>query len=413
MRLQAIFILCGVIVFIVSTVFASVLSFMYNVNPTFIFIFLIVQSTLIFVVTVLFFQRYYRYVIGAIIKALRRDYSYDAEIEKAHDAAEILATIRKQQAELDTKMVFDRDAFEPLIQGLNNMRGILAEKRDMNEKIRKEAHNIRAYLGSNLKLFDKVKAIGLEIKNTSKGINSEAQNVLADAKKQTEVAVQGVKSVGREIRSISELKESVMHSTTLISELMEMSKRIKMFVVTIAEIAKRTNLLALNAGIEAARAGEAGKSFSVVAEEIKGLSMNSNKSAEEVTQILSEIQVRTSEVIEMIKTTEKIEDNIRTFYKAGDTFIEIVKDVKHIEKLIGNITSYTEEHFTDSDLLYKIITDVSKRVEDYNKVVDKMEAELDGLVQTNTSMSGAIENVINSIEGMSGKGGRKGQQDGK
>jgi methyl-accepting chemotaxis protein len=408
MRMQMIFIVCGVMVFIVSTIFAAILAFMYNIDPKFVFIFLIVESTLIFVVTALFFQRYYRYIIGAITKALGRDYTYDPEIEKARDAVDILRIIKKQQAELDTKLVFEKGVFEPLILGLNSIRAIMGEKNEINEKIRKEARNIRSYMGSNLKNFDKVRAIGLEIKNTSKGINIEAQNVLVDAKKQTEVAVLGVKAVGKEIRSISELKESVLHSTTLISELMEMSKRIKMFVLTIAEIAKRTNLLALNAGIEAARAGEAGKSFSVVAEEIKGLSMNSNKSAEEVTQILSEIQVRTTEVIEMIKTTEKIEDNIRTFYKAGDTFIEIVKDVKHIEKLIGNITSYTEEHFTDSDLLYKIITDVSKKVEDYNKVVDRMEAELDGLAQTNTSMSGALDNVINSIEAMSGKGPERG-----
>ncbi len=210
--------------------------------------------------------------------------------------------------------------------------------------------------------------------------------------------MKGAKIIGKEISSISELKESLTQSTKLISELMEMSKRIKGFVISIAEIAKKTNLLALNAGIEAARAGETGKSFSVVAEEIKELSMNSNKSAEEITQILQEIQIRTSEVIEMIKTTERIEENIKTFYNTGDTFIEIVKEVKSIEKLINNITQYTDDHYTDSELLFSIILEIKRKVEDYQKIVDKMSIEINDLNQIDYKINSDLKNIATIIK---------------
>ena len=67
------------------------------------------------------------------------------------------------------------------------------------------------------------------------------------------------------------------------------AEQIKSAADIITDIASETNLLALNASIEAARAGDAGKGFSVVAEQIKILSEQSNTAAQQIAKIISNL----------------------------------------------------------------------------------------------------------------------------
>ncbi|HDQ25197.1 MAG TPA: hypothetical protein ENN43_00425 [bacterium] len=408
MRLQFIFVMCGVVIFILSSFFAAFLAYRYAIAPGFIFVFLLAEAVAVFLVTAFFLKKYYSHIIKAVSAALRRDYTFDDEIKRDREAGDVIEQIRAGQELLDSKVILEREDITRLLDRLFDIKKAAEEKAYSGERLKTEAGNIDKYLESTLKLFDRIKAISIEIKNTSRSIDVETQKVMKDAKQQSNMATQGVKAIGKEIQGITELKQSLVSSARLIEELLEMSKSIKKFVVRIAEMAKKTNLLALNAGIEAARAGEAGKSFSVVAEEIKTLAANSNQSAGEITDVLHAIQERTAEVIEMIRVTERIEDNIKTFYRTGDIFIDIVKEVKSIEKIIKCITGFTEDHFTDSELLYRIIMDVSKKVDDYRKIVSRIDAGAEEIMKSSFELNARLEEARISVEVVSENKKREG-----
>lgn len=104
-----------------------------------------------------------------------------------------------------------------------------------------------------------------------------------------EKADSGRAVVDETIQALAEIQRSVDQSFDAMKRLSENSGKIESIVGVINDITKRTNLLALNASIIAAQAGEYGKSFGVVADEIRNLSLQTGQSTGEITGIIEEI----------------------------------------------------------------------------------------------------------------------------
>jgi methyl-accepting chemotaxis protein len=162
------------------------------------------------------------------------------------------------------------------------------------------------------------------------------------------------------IASLAEIQNSVELSYAGIKRLAENSSRIEGIVGVINDITKRTNLLALNASIIAAQAGEYGKSFGVVADEIRNLSLQTGQSTGEITGIIEEIMTESRQAASNVTLTKDlVQKGVMLGKETGDSLKVILDSSNQAMDMTHQIRISTEEQTRSVQMVTKSIEDVS------------------------------------------------------
>lgn len=90
--------------------------------------------------------------------------------------------------------------------------------------------------------------------------------------------------------TMTQVRQSGVAVTSKLELLSEKAANISQVVVTMGKVADQTNLISLNAAIEAEKAGESGRGFAVVAAEIQRLADQTAVAAEDIEQVVREMQ---------------------------------------------------------------------------------------------------------------------------
>ena len=137
-----------------------------------------------------------------------------------------------------------------------------------------------------------------------------------------------------QITALLELVETLTQHVTGFAAAME---QVRACSVDIEQIAETTNILALNATIEAMRAGEAGRTFAVVANEVKGLAADTRRATVEITRTIDTLGLEAQQVI------ERIEGGARASGEAKSSVARIEETIIGVAQLVEEVDRQNDQ----------------------------------------------------------------------
>lgn len=161
-------------------------------------------------------------------------------------------------------------------------------------------------------------------------------------------------------------KEIICRMVSSMNDIYEASREIQNILKDINDIAFQTNILSLNAAVEAARAGSAGKGFSVVAQEVRNLSVKCTEAADNTTSLIEntlkavdkgqKLADETQNSIEQISkialdTTRVVKKINVASNQQAISVSEISKGISSISEIVNNFTATAEETASSSEEL--------------------------------------------------------------
>ena len=228
-----------------------------------------------------------------------------------------------------------------------------------------------------------------EMAATVTEVSKSAVNASMQADTANQATENGHSVVNQTITSINNLAGDVEQVGEVIKGLASDSEKIGTVIDVIKNIAEQTNLLALNAAIEAARAGEQGRGFAVVADEVRTLANRTQKSTEEINQMIEHLQSGTQAAVDvMTKGRERAHASVEQASEAGEALTNIQSAVQLISDMNAQIATAAEEQSA-------VAQEINRNVISINQATEQTYEGTQDTSQSSAELTGLAENLKN------------------
>jgi len=263
-----------------------------------------------------------------------------------------------------------------------NLRGLVREIEDSSVQVAAAAEELTA---NSEQAAEAATQVAVTIRHTASGVGqqvealdkavAEVEEMVSGAEQEVdkinqakalagnavEAVASGNAAVTMAIDQMKRIRQTVVESASVVSELGERSKEIGAIVATISGIAGQTNLLALNAAIEAARAGEQGRGFAVVAEEVRKLAEQSQEAAKQIAILIGDVQSKTANAVEAMKEgTQAVKQGELVVGDAGKAFQAIDAQVQEVAVLTREAVGGVNKVAANSQKVLVMMSDNKK-----------------------------------------------------
>lgn len=305
-----------------------------------------------------------------------------------------------------------RDALDEIGRDISRVISVLSEKiQDLSKSIEEANASIEEIASGTSEISSTMESISQnsengdqsieqiiramnDLSNTVGSVAHKADSVASLAQEANNFATSGVGFAKKSSNSMNEIITSAGHVDLIIKDINVQMGEIGKIVNLISDIASQTNLLSLNAAIEAARAGDAGRGFAVVAAEVKSLSHDSRKSANDISEMIDKLQTKAK------SAGDAMESSLRVVHEGNDSLSEMVVSFNQIAEKIGDINRYTMDVATASEEQAASVEEITASMQDIASFTHKTSEEVTmtsaAITQTSASLV-QITQVVSEI----------------
>ena len=231
-----------------------------------------------------------------------------------------------------------------------------------------------------------------EVRRTAEQSSERAQMVSEMAGNSLTLADGGLQAVKNAEDGMLSLKDQVRQIAETILALSEQTQQIGEIIATVNDIADQSNLLALNAAMEAARAGEAGKSFAVVAGEVRNLAEQSRQATRQVSGILGDIQKAANTAVMVTEQgTRRAEHGLSLAQTTAGAIRTMREQIQQVTQAAQQIAASARQQLAGMDQITHAMSDINqgakqsqtgmRQVEQAVLDLDKLAGQLSLVVQ--------------------------------
>ena len=187
---------------------------------------------------------------------------------------------------------------------------------------------------------------------------SQAAQSAADSNKEAE---KGTNAAANAVKAIQSLAKEMEYAVASVEQVKSDSNRIGTVLDVIKDIAEQTNLLALNAAIEAARAGGVGRSFAIVADEVRTLASRTQLSTEEINEMFCSLQSAVASANESMQNShQQLQKTVTMVLETDQGLTQISRSVEIIDDMNTQIATASEEQAVVTEDINKNVNNISE-----------------------------------------------------
>jgi methyl-accepting chemotaxis protein len=231
-----------------------------------------------------------------------------------------------------------------------------------------------------------------EVRQTSLLSSQKATTMSDSAQAADQIAEAGRRAVGETLDGIQRIQDQMAVVADSVVRLSEQTEAVGEIISTSNDLAEQSNLLSVNAAIEAAKASDQGKGFSVVAEEIKNLAMQSKQGVVQVRSILNDIQKATAAAVMAAEQSGKaIEDGAHQATDATQAIESLAEGAAAVAQSSMQILASSQQQLVGMDQITEAMSSIDQASSQNAAGARQMEAEVQHLQELAAAMRAMVD----------------------